>query len=90
MRRMTLTDFLVARGIELLEAESCKFQRLDDGLVFCECDVPTERAKRTIEWIDLVRWCDLHGGDTFLRMMGDVYATHPDYQSEWHRIGSTS
>jgi hypothetical protein len=45
--------------------------------------------------MDFIRWCDsLPGGETFLRMLADRYATHPDYRIEWHdlarSVGSAS
>jgi hypothetical protein len=40
--------------------------------------------------IDFIHWCDsLPGGENFLRMLADRYATHPDYLVEWHDLAST-
>ena len=85
---MTLTDFLVARNVEALDASDCEYDRLADGRLVCLCADPEPGVTRTLEQLDLIRWCDarIATGEVFLRMLADGYATHPDYRSEWHAI----
>lgn len=86
---MTLTNFLVARCLDFLDSVGCRYQRLPDGGVLCECGDPSESVRKVIEQVELILWCNSTalGGDGFLRMLADSHATHPDYRSEWHRIG---
>ena len=82
---VTLTDFLVARAVEALEASGCELDRRADGRPTCRCAEPDAALSAQI---DLIYWCDDRRptGEAFLRLLADDYATHPDYRPEWHRI----
>lgn len=85
---MTLTDFLVARSVEALDALGCDYRRRADGDLVCACADPSAGVTRTLGQLDLIQWCDSQEstGDLFLRLLADGYATHSDYRPEWHRI----
>ena len=85
---VSLTEFLVARTVEALEASGCEFDRRADGRLTCRCAEPDPAVSAKLDQIDLIYWCDDRRpiGEAFLRLLADGYATHPDYHPEWHRI----
>lgn len=82
---MTLTDFLVARSLETLEARSCDYYVAGDR-VLCLCETVPAPVERALDDLDLIRWCDrVFGPDnTIAAILADQYATHPDYDPTWH------
>lgn len=82
---MTLTDFLVARSLETLEAASCQYYVVG-ARVLCGCETTTESVEHALNDLDLIRWCDMvFGPDNAIEaILADQYATHPDYDPAWH------
>ena len=82
-----MTDFVVARSLETLEAASCDYQVVGDRIT-CDCETRTEAVEVALKDLDLVRWCDkVFGSDNvFARVLADEYATHPGYRMEWHNV----
>lgn len=82
---MTLTDFLVARSLETLEASSCHYY-VAGGRVICMCETTTEPVDGALKDLDLLRWCDTMFGpaNPIAAILTDQYATHPEYDAEWH------
>lgn len=85
LRRMTLTDFLVARSLETLEAGSCDYY-VDGARVVCDCATLSEPVEHALHDLDLIRWSDLVFGpeNPIEAILADQYATHPDYDPAWH------
>ena len=85
---MTLTDFLVARSLESLDAAGCRY-RVVGARVVCECETIPEPVQEALADLDLVRASDMALGpdNSISRILADKYATHPDYRPEWHHLG---
>ena len=90
--RVILTDFMVARCLETLESEGCRYHRGADGAVICECERASGPVLQTVRELNLIqRGASIPGlRDPLLRVLADAYATHPDYQTEWHSLLSSS
>ena len=82
---MTLTDFLLARSMETLEANSCDYF-VDGDRVICNCLAPSEPVEQALDDLDLIRWSakTLGPDNSVESLLADRYATHPDYNPEWH------
>jgi hypothetical protein len=87
---MTLTDFLVARSLETLDACSCDYFVQGDRVI-CLCETLDEPVEQALDDLDLIRWCDQHLGsdNSISAILADQYATHPDYDPEWHFIAGS-
>lgn len=84
---MTVTQFLLDRLEEQLDSLACRRAQSALGRPVCLCEEPTEDVVRVLDRISLVHFCEAsRGGSTFLRTLADAYATHPDYQPEWHDL----
>lgn len=83
--RVTLTDFLVARSLEKLEACSCDYYVAGDRVI-CLCETLAEPVEQVLDDLDLVRWCDraLGPDNSISAILADQYTTHPDYDPAWH------
>jgi hypothetical protein len=59
-----------------------------DSGVLCECEQPTEPVEQALRDLDLIRWCEtvLGADNSISRVLADGYATHPEYQLEWHSV----
>lgn len=84
---MNLTDFLLARCFETLDSMSCQYH-VSGSRVLCECEKPSEAVEQALRVLDLVRWCEsvLGEDNAISRVLADGFATHPDYQLEWHPV----
>jgi hypothetical protein len=82
---VTLTDFLVARSLETLDAQSCDYIAAGPR-VLCLCETPAAPVEQALSDLDLLRWClRVFGPDnTIAAILADQYATHPAYDPEWH------
>ena len=82
---VTLTDFLVARSLETLEAGSCDYT-VAGNRVICNCDAVSDPVAQALNDLDLIRWCDTAFGpeNPIEAILADQYATHPDYKPQWH------
>ena len=85
---MTVTDFLLARCQETLDASACDYEVYADGRLRCLCEEPADDVLTTLNRMAFVLWlAELDRvGDVFLRMLADAHAGHPDYRHEWHRL----
>jgi hypothetical protein len=90
--RVILADFLVARCRETLESEACTYRLRPDGAVICDCDSLSVTALQAVPVLELVQQCASapQVRDALLRVLADAYATHPDYQTEWHALSSSA
>jgi len=85
---VTVTDFLIARCQEMLDASACDYEVHADGQLRCLCEDPADDDLTTLNRMAFVLWlAELDKvGDVFLRMLADAHAGHPDYRAEWHRL----
>lgn len=88
LRWVTLTDFLVARSLEILEASSCDYF-VAGSRVICNCETLTESVEKVLDDLSLIRACDsVFGPENAIEaLLADQYATHPDYDPRWHLLG---
>jgi hypothetical protein len=88
--RVTLTDFLMARSLEALEAHSCDYF-VEGDRVICNCAAPSEGVEQVLDDIDLIRWSDraLGPNNPVEALLADQYATHPAYNPDWHFLAVT-
>ena len=87
--RVTLTDFLLARSLETLEANSCDYFVAGDRVI-CNCARPSEAIEQALDDIDLIRWSGLALGpnNPVEALLADQYATHPAYDPDWHFLAA--
>ena len=83
-----MTDFLLARCQEALDAASCDYEIHAGGELRCLCDEPAEDVLSTLSRMSFVLWlAELdEAGEPFLRVLADSLATHPDYRDDWHPL----
>lgn len=86
---MNLTDFLLERCREKLDQESCRYEIDDQGTVDCQCEDPSEDATTLLNRVNFILWLSELDkiGEVFLRLLADAHIDHPDYRTEWHRLG---
>lgn len=89
--RVTLTDFLVARSLETLDAGSCDYFLAGDRVI-CNCETIAEPVEQALDDLAMVRVCNsVFGPDNpIVAILADQYATHPEYDPGWHflpRVG---
>lgn len=85
---VTVSDFLLARCQEALEAAACEYEIHSGGELRCLCSDPAEEVLATLNRMSFVLWlAELDtAGEAFLRVLADSLATHPDYQDDWHSL----
>jgi len=83
-----VVDFLLQRCHEVLVDASCDFEIDKSGRLSCRCQDPAEGVSAALEEMALILWlAELdETGETFLRMLADAYADHPEYRPEWHEL----
>ena len=85
---MFVADFLLERCQEILDCGSCSYEIDRVGNLDCTCADPQEQVRAALRTMALVLWlAELEEtGETYLRMLADSYADHPDYRVEWHQL----
>ena len=84
-----MTTFLLERCDEKLADKGCAYKVVDENTVECLCAQPSEETTALLNRVRFILWLSQLDkvGEVFLRLLADAHAEHPDYQSEWHRLG---
>jgi hypothetical protein len=88
---MLIVDFLLHRCHEVLDDASCDYEIDRAGHLNCRCEDPAANVLEALDTMALVLWlAELDGtGETFLRMLADAHADHPEYRPEWHQLSKS-
>ena len=85
---MIVADFILQRCQEVLDRASCDYEIDRVGNLACTCADSQEQVSTALSTMAFVLWLSEleQSGETYLRMLADAYADHPDYRVEWHQL----